>query len=211
MSISQLKINSIRLVGGVGVLDYLNTCDGRRPGSALQDVVDKLSSLEDVVHWFRHAGLIEAGEHESLVNLVRESSWQTLTAFKHLIVFRETLYQLFLPIALGQPIDPVHLEELNERLVNTSDQRLLVSTPAGFIWRWRPSDTLETMTAGFIGRLAVQAATLLTSPDLARLKACATPNCDWLFVDTSKNGRRRWCQMNVCGAREKARRAVGQA
>ncbi|MFK3795237.1 MULTISPECIES: CGNR zinc finger domain-containing protein [unclassified Pseudomonas] len=39
----------------------------------------------------------------------------------------------------------------------------------------------------------------MTSPDRLRLKACATPDCDWLFLDTSKNGRRRWCQMNVCG------------
>jgi predicted RNA-binding Zn ribbon-like protein len=209
MSIGELKINAIRLVGGVGVLDYLNTCDGRRPGTALGEVVDKLSSLEDIVHWFHHAGLIEADEHHYLVRLVRESSWHTVTAFKRLVAFRESLYQLFLPLALVDTADPHRLDELNEVLASTSSQRMLVSTPAGVVWRWRPCMTLEAMTAGFIGRLAVQAASLLTSPDMARLKACAMSDCDWLFIDTSKNGRRRWCQMNVCGAREKARRAVG--
>lgn len=209
MSIGQLKINAIRLVGGVSVLDYLNSCDGRRPGSSLTEVVDKLSNLEDIVHWFRHAGLIEPDEHQRLLEVVGESSWHTVTAFKGLIAARESLYRLFLGLALGRAADASALETLNAMLIETAAQRTLVSTPMGVLWRWRELETLDDMVAGFTGRLAVQAAALLTSPDLARLKVCATPDCDWLFLDTSKNGRRRWCQMNVCGAKEKAKRAVG--
>jgi predicted RNA-binding Zn ribbon-like protein len=211
MSIGQLKVNAIRLVGGLGVLDFLNTCDGRRPGNMLAQVIDKLSNLEDIVHWFHHAGLIGSDEHERLVQLVHDSSWHSITAFNRLIAFRESLYRLFLALALGNPVDPAGMDELNAALAETAGQRQVVAMPGGFMWRWLPVDSLESMTAGFIGRIAVQAAGLLTSPDLSRLKACATPDCDWLFVDTSKNGRRRWCQMSVCGAREKARRAVGQA
>ncbi|MFJ3487229.1 CGNR zinc finger domain-containing protein [Pseudomonas sp. NPDC090202] len=211
MSIGQLKINAIRLVGGVGVLDYLNTCDGRRPGSALGEVVDKLSCLQDIVHWFLHAGLIEADEHEHLLGTVEAASWHGLTAFRQLIDFRESLYQLLLPVALGHGVDPLKLDTLNAELARTAGQRILVPTPLGALWHWRPCDSLQAMTDGFISRLAVQAAALLTSPDILRLKVCGTPNCDWLFIDTSKNGRRRWCQMNVCGAREKARRALEQA
>jgi predicted RNA-binding Zn ribbon-like protein len=209
MSIGQLKINAIRLVGGVNVLDYLNTCDGRRPGTSLKAVVDKLSNLEEIVHWFLHAGLIGEAEHARCVELVQQSSWHSLTAFRQLIDFRESLYRLFLPVALGEAVERGELAALNEVVVSTASQRVLVSTAEGFVWSWRPSETLDGMTAGFMGRIAVQAATLLTSPDLARLKSCALSDCDWLFVDTSKNGRRRWCQMNVCGAKEKARRAVG--
>jgi predicted RNA-binding Zn ribbon-like protein len=209
MSIGQLKVNAIRLVGGMGVLDFLNTCDGRRPGTGLDEVIDKLSNLEDVVHWFHHAGLIGSDEHERLVQLVHDASWHSITAFSQLIALRESLYRLFLAVALGEAADPVAMDELNAALAQTAAQRQVVAVPGGFIWRWLPADSLEAMTAGFIGRMAVQAAALLTSPDLSRLKACATPDCDWLFIDTSKNGRRRWCQMNVCGAREKARRAVG--
>lgn len=210
MSIGQLKINAIRLVGGVSVLDYLNTCDGRRPGTSLAAVVDKLSNLEEIVHWFLHAGLIGEAEHARCVDLVQQSSWHSLTAFKQLIGFRESLYRLFLPVALGEPVASGELDALNEVLVSTASQRVLISVPAGFVWSWRPCDTLDGMTAGFMGRIAVQASALLTSPDLARLKLCALSDCDWLFVDTSKNGSRRWCQMNVCGAKEKARRAVVQ-
>ncbi len=211
MSIGELKINAIRLVGGAAVLDYLNTCDGRRPGTGLREVVDKLSNLEDIVHWFRHAGLIDDQEHQHFVALVQRSSWHTVTAFEQLIDFREALYRLLLPMALNRNPEPASLEALNQALADTADQRLLVLTPAGVIWRWRVGEDLSSMTAGFIGRLAVQAAALLTSYDLTRLRACATPDCDWLFLDTSKNGRRRWCQMNVCGAREKVKRAMAES
>lgn len=211
MSIGQLKINAIRLVGGLSLLDYLNTCDGRRPGTSLPEIYDRLSSLEDVVHWYLHAGLIEPEEHGYLVQLVDDASWHRVTAFNQLIAFRESLYQLLLPVALGQSVDQERLDELNEMLASTCARRLLVPTPLGAVWRWRRSNTLEEMIAGFIARMAVQAASLLTSSDLVRLKVCAMPDCDWLFLDTSKNGSRRWCQMNVCGAREKARRALEHA
>jgi predicted RNA-binding Zn ribbon-like protein len=210
MSIGQLKINAIRLVGGVSVLDYLNTCDGRRPGTSLKAVVDKLSNLEEIVHWFLHAGLIGEAEHARCVALVQQSSWHSLTAFRQLIGFRESLYRLFLPVALGEAVESGELAALNEVMVSTASQRVLVPTAVGFAWSWRSCETLDGMTAGFMGRIAVQAASLLTSPELARLKLCALSDCDWLFMDTSKNGSRRWCQMNVCGAKEKARRAVGQ-
>jgi predicted RNA-binding Zn ribbon-like protein len=50
------------------------------------------------------------------------------------------------------------------------------------------------------------AAELLTSDDRARIRECGSETCFWLFMDHSKNGTRRWCDMKVCGNREKARR-----
>jgi predicted RNA-binding Zn ribbon-like protein len=52
----------------------------------------------------------------------------------------------------------------------------------------------------------VSAVNLLSSEDTARVKECGTENCNWLFLDTSKNRSRRWCDMKECGNREKARR-----
>jgi predicted RNA-binding Zn ribbon-like protein len=37
----------------------------------------------------------------------------------------------------------------------------------------------------------------------AHVKVC--PACRWLFLDSSKNKSRRWCDMKVCGNRAKAR------
>ena len=41
--------------------------------------------------------------------------------------------------------------------------------------------------------------------DWARLKLCAAPDCRWAFHDTSRSGRGRWCDMDVCGNRHKTR------
>ncbi len=54
--------------------------------------------------------------------------------------------------------------------------------------------------------IADAAAALLTSPRLALVRQCSGEECTWLFVDTSKNHRRRWCDMRDCGNRAKARR-----
>lgn len=39
-----------------------------------------------------------------------------------------------------------------------------------------------------------------------RVRLCAGTDCAWLFIDSSKAGRRRWCDMAVCGNKAKSRR-----
>lgn len=50
------------------------------------------------------------------------------------------------------------------------------------------------------------AADMLVDGQIARVRRCANPNCHRVFVDTTKNGRRRWCDMGTCGNRAKAAR-----
>lgn len=51
---------------------------------------------------------------------------------------------------------------------------------------------------------AQSALSLAASPEPDRLKIC--PNCGWLFLDRSRNSSRTWCDMAVCGNRNKAKR-----
>jgi len=41
---------------------------------------------------------------------------------------------------------------------------------------------------------------------VAYVRACASKTCQWFFLDTSKNHRRRWCDMTKCGNRAKFQR-----
>jgi predicted RNA-binding Zn ribbon-like protein len=50
------------------------------------------------------------------------------------------------------------------------------------------------------------AADALSSGELGRVRRCADTRCHRVFVDTTKNGRRRWCDMGTCGNRAKAAR-----
>jgi predicted RNA-binding Zn ribbon-like protein len=56
----------------------------------------------------------------------------------------------------------------------------------------------------FEAALAVSALSLLSAQRIGRIKICA--NCAWLFLDSSRNASRLWCDMSVCGNRQKAKR-----
>ena len=73
--------------------------------------------------------------------------------------------------------------------------------------------TPETEAAGAehdaqfrLWRLAHEAEDVLLSHEAEQIKECGDPACRWLFLDTSKNHTRRWCNMKTCGNRMKARR-----
>jgi predicted RNA-binding Zn ribbon-like protein len=56
-----------------------------------------------------------------------------------------------------------------------------------------------------LGSLTAIAARAMIGGSWGRLKVCPGPHCGWVFYDHSRNGSGRWCSMNVCGGREKAR------
>ena len=78
---------------------------------------------------------------------------------------------------------------------------------AGALEKAAPEASLDGSTNS---RLELAAATALSgiallAPDQwRRIRIC--DNCGWLFLDRSRNGSRRWCDMTVCGNRNKAKR-----
>jgi len=47
---------------------------------------------------------------------------------------------------------------------------------------------------------------LLGELDVGRTRVCRGRDCGWLFIDTSKSGRRVWCDMGTCGNTAKSQR-----
>ena len=60
--------------------------------------------------------------------------------------------------------------------------------------------------AAALSRIARDAIELLAGSTAARVRECAAPDCAFLFLDTSRAGRRRWCAMARCGNREHVRK-----
>jgi predicted RNA-binding Zn ribbon-like protein len=58
---------------------------------------------------------------------------------------------------------------------------------------------------GAIGRLLAIVTTSMADGTWARLKACRSGTCQWAFYDHSRNGSGAWCDMAICGSREKMR------
>jgi len=105
--------------------------------------------------------------------------------------------------ARGEPVPAVALEELNGALSEALGSLRVEPQRGGFRWGFARA---ETDLAPMLAPVLRSAAELLVSPDLERVRECDSGSCFWLFLDTSKNGTRRWCDMKVCGNREKARR-----
>jgi len=73
---------------------------------------------------------------------------------------------------------------------------------AGFSGSWPAADYLDRP----LWPVARAAADLLQSEQLERVGECADDRgCGYLFLDTSRNHSRRWCSMESCGNRAKAR------
>ena len=175
-----------RLVGGRLCLDFANTANWR--GQTV--VEEKLASPADVVAWASHAGLgqIAPGPGDAGGDLA------TLRAL------RADLRRLFVAAARGAPAPRAPLGRLN-RLLAARGARLRLALAAG---RLRHGATRGLMDAVGLP-VAVSALDLLTSADLDRVKLCPAADCEWLFLDDSRNGTRRWCSMAECGNRAKVR------
>ena len=68
-------------------------------------------------------------------------------------------------------------------------------------------DALDLARAAIAGSLAHY----IADHPVDRLRVCANDRCRWVFVDRSPGGRRRWCDMSVCGNRAKVARHRARA
>ena len=65
----------------------------------------------------------------------------------------------------------------------------------------------EVRESSIIGLIALSALSLISDDrELSRIKECPGHDCGWLFLDETKNARRKWCIMETCGNRAKASR-----
>ena len=197
---------SIRLIGGARALDFINTTNGRRPGTALKVIEERLTSFQFFFEWALHASLVSAQEFETYKPMVFESPIPYQPNLDVVIAFRECLYGVFYPLSLHQPVADEALQRINLAFQQGVTWRVLHSVDGAPAWGWKACANAQELTAMLLGRLAIEATQLLVSGDLPVLRSCSCTDCDWVFLDISKNKQRKWCQMSVCGSREKLNR-----
>ena len=180
-------------------LDFTNTVGGRKHGS----MANYLDSYQDVIGWSRQAGTLTAREAERLLEEAEEDPSGASEALRKAIALREAIYRIFSAVAAGNEPSEEDLTTLNALLSEAMSHSRVVARKGGFKWEWLGGDyELESV----LWPVARSAAELLTSGDLSRVRECSGETCGWLFVDTSRNRSRRWCDMSDCGNRAKVRR-----
>ncbi|WP_435106203.1 CGNR zinc finger domain-containing protein [Arhodomonas sp. AD133] len=93
---------------------------------------------------------------------------------------------------------PMDCDSLNEILAMGRIRRLITADG--------PASVSDVPAAWRPAWEAASAYLDLIAEHPSRIKRCEHPDCILYFLDTSKNGSRRWCSMQTCGNRAKARR-----
>jgi len=193
-------LRQFQLVGGELCLDFCITVGGHRSGRSRE----YLNSCGDFLGWCEQAGLVD---RTLAITTWQKSAQQPKNSSKVLrraVQLRESIYRIFIAVMQDKKPPEKDLLELNGELGRSLNRLEVTAKKDGFEWGWRESGSSLEAPLGPIARSAAQ---LLTCPhSLDHVRQCRGDNCGWLFIDSSKNHSRCWCDMRDCGNREKVRR-----
>lgn len=178
-------------------LDFCNTADG----DLNLEWTERLATYDDLLNWSVAAGIITADGAQELRQRALVRPADVDCALEHAHALRLTLYRVFEAIAHEQTPD---LTAFNAEIEDIGHRLRVVAKPGNkFHWDCIDDDpALEKM----LWPVLWSAAELLTSDQLTHVHECNGEDCGWLFLDTTRNHSRRWCDMKSCGNRAKARR-----
>lgn len=185
-------VSAIRMDGGRLAIDFANTIHDRFAAA----VEDYIATPERYVEWARRSGAIAADETIDMSRLAGEGE-RLMADVRSL---RDATYLL-----LSACIDRVLLPKgpllvINHWLLRARQSQSLAEN--GLLSLHAEPEDLRVP----LKRIALDVVDTLAEARAGKfkLKRCANQSsCGWIFADTSKNGRRRWCAMATCGTASK--------
>ncbi|MFI5914480.1 CGNR zinc finger domain-containing protein [Dactylosporangium sp. NPDC051541] len=172
-----------RFIGGHLALDLANTMAWRLDPARS---VDRLGSAALLADWFRTATGLSLPADDHVLDRVRRLRGATIRL-------------------VDAHLDGVAADAGSSPLVHAAWRSALA--------RATPGERLpltETPAAAIEDHLALAVAELLHRPDPGPLRRCDGDGCGWLFLDTTRNHSRRWCDSADCGNRARVRAYTGR-
>lgn len=184
-------------------IDFANTLYWRGADAP----TETFGTLDDLFTWCREQARVPAGLADACCAQVTEKGGEP-AMLAHALALREALYRLFHAQAERREPQADDLALLGGFLAEAAPRVALARIDGGYAWRIGAADAT---LAGLLSPVLWSATDLLGGTRLAKVKRCANDACQWLFIDDSKNGSRRWCSMSSCGNRAKAYRHYHKA
>lgn len=192
------SIATLQLDGGCPVFDFTNTISNRND----PDYFDYLTKYDDFVDWINKIKLLPKGKMDAIATFSKSHTRKSADTLRQIIEVREVVFKLFSSLAQQQKADRETVDAFNgffsEALSNMRVEVGRKEVATSFIV------SEKTILKEPLYILVKNAFDILSTQSFDRIKEC--PTCRWLFLDTTKNGKRRWCNMQVCGSNDKARR-----
>ncbi len=191
------KFRIISLEGNHLALDFINTVDNR--GSPKE--YDWLTTYGDAIVWAEQLKIIQP---KATKKLFEDTHHHKTVIYHHQIIeTRENLRQIFEAVINDTIPHNQTWKHFNEMLQWSMRNSAVKPNNEGYTWYF---PHIEDDPIGFLQPILKDAADLLITGDLSRVKRCADEICGWFFLDLSKNKSRRWCSMKDCGNRTKVKR-----
>lgn len=187
-------------VGGEPCLDFINTRTGWRENVW----ADLLISFENLVLWESQAGLLSSEDACELRMIGALRKRKAGNILREAISFRDSAREAVEALIREESIPSNVLENINAFVKGAGASRRLEYNSGKLVVGWDAGS--ERLMGKLFWSLSESLTTVLTELPADRIKMCAGHACEWFFYDSSKNGRRRWCQMSVCGNRAKTQR-----
>jgi predicted RNA-binding Zn ribbon-like protein len=167
--------------------------------------MDGLTDADKLLRFAKGAGILDEEVVAHLRQRVATHPEEAQAALDRAKVGREVIYRIIFAVANNLPPAPVDVALLNDIVAEAQAQvhLALVGTGTGFQWLWKSQTPQFDMVLWTAARAAAE---LLTSDELKKVKSCPGEGCAFLFMDLSRNGKRRWCEMDLCGNRNKVKR-----
>lgn len=186
------------LIAGSLSLDFINTLDDRFSSQPKE----LLTSYLDLARFGEDSGILSDQQVDRLMTKSMQWQEEAQDALQSAIRLREAMFEVFWAVVQKKPAPRSPLTILNGYVQEAGQHMNVMPHDGHFAWEF--DSTLSDFRAP-LWPIARSAADLLASDQLQLVRACAAKTCEWLFLDTSKSHRRRWCDMTKCGNRAKAK------
>jgi predicted RNA-binding Zn ribbon-like protein len=198
MRVEHHEFRTADLVGGDPALDLVNTVTAR--DTQPRDWLDDYPAL---LRWARQTECFARADLTALEALAEETPAKAVAALARCKALREALCDALYALAHEHAPASADLDTIDQARLAASKAARLVSRDSRLQTQWSVERSGLDLIAHVITAYAIE---LLKDARVDRLRVCDGNDCGWVFIDTSKNGRRRWCDMATCGNVAKARR-----
>jgi predicted RNA-binding Zn ribbon-like protein len=194
------------LAGDRPCLDFINTIDWRLRPDKYRDALENYS---DLLAFALRLSLIEVSTFNELSERALHSPEEAARATSEARLFRNALATIIDDIA-GRPGQAPRETPQATALAAFNTFRRRAHEHESISWVNGCFALITNPKAEGCDLpwliLVRDAERLLQSPLFSHVKVCAADGCGWVFLDSSKNGTRRWCSMKLCGNRAKTER-----